>query len=296
MFHSHRHNQFEKYHQAKDALTKAPSILLDLEEWLTSCLEHLVRDNWAEIESDYNEASYLHPFWQNYPPDDRGRKPKGDQYPWIEVGEHAVGGKLPRLLANDFAVRDTGLPTGPDQRFVLSSATIEEMTGGLTDTVFLFVDIKSVGPRDDAPHVVMSHNQVSGDGIWLKEEDGVRNTVITALGERARHDFHSSIPPLYVLSNGIVAPVINVVVKPVYNMHSISESDIKTGQPLDRITLACIPNGLLLHCNPKYLNDYPRLFFPGKDDKKKKALKMRARVSFEVLTSIGSWRVKHVSE
>jgi hypothetical protein len=44
-----------------------------------------------------------------------------DQYPWLEVGEHTIGAKLPRLLVNSFDVRDTGIPTGADQRFVISS-------------------------------------------------------------------------------------------------------------------------------------------------------------------------------
>ncbi len=72
-----------------------------------------------EIARDYNEATFLHPFWQNYPPEDRGRAPKGDQIPWIEVGEHVFGAKLARFLPQQFKVADPGLPTGPDVRFLL---------------------------------------------------------------------------------------------------------------------------------------------------------------------------------
>ena len=142
----------------------------------------LLQSNIVEIKRDYNEASYLFPFWENYPPEDRGRKPIEDQYPWIEVGEHAIGSKLGRFLAQNFSLWDTGLPTGSDQRFVLFSDEIERITKGLTRAVWLFVDIKSVGPRDDQDHTVMSHNQISGDGEWVSQVDGVRNSVLVARG------------------------------------------------------------------------------------------------------------------
>jgi hypothetical protein len=46
----------------------------------------------------------------------------------------------------------------------------------------------------------------------------------------------------------------------------------------------------LLAVNPNYLKQYPHLLFPGKDDKEKNPLKVRARVSFEVLRHIAPWR------
>jgi hypothetical protein len=49
---------------------------------------------------------------------------------------------------------------------------------------------------------------------------------------------------------------------------------------------------LLLEENPGYLKQFPGLFFPGKDDKGKNPLKVRARVSFEILTTINQWRVE----
>ena len=61
---------------------------------------------------DYNEASYLNPFWANYSPDYRGRAHVGDQVPWIEVGEHAVGHKLNRLIAAKYKKAEVGLPFG----------------------------------------------------------------------------------------------------------------------------------------------------------------------------------------
>src|ERR1019366_1881638 len=76
------------------------------------------------ISAEFNEASYLYPFWQNYPPDKRGRAPKGDQFPWIEVGEHSLGAKLSRYLADSFSISDYGLHTGADQRLFLRSKAI----------------------------------------------------------------------------------------------------------------------------------------------------------------------------
>jgi len=46
----------------------------------------------------------------------------------------------------------------------------------------------------------------------------------------------------------------------------------------------------LLTENPNYLKRYPGLLFPGKDDKDKDPRKVRARISFELLRKIASWR------
>jgi len=287
--------QFTQYSKAHNYLVKNPNVLIDLEQMLTNHIVTISAKHIVEIRRDYDEASYLYPFWQEYPPDDRGRQPVGDQYPWIEVGEHAIGAKLPRFLTKDFDVSDPGLPTGADQRFVLRSPNISKLTNGFCDAVWLFVDIKSIGPRDDQDHTVMSHNQVSGDGSWPNAATGIRNKILTARGARTSHDFHCSMPPLYILSSGVIAPTIIIAVKPVYKMIPATVKNSKNnGQPLERIDIACIPNGILLSLNPAYLNTYPGLLFPGKDDKSKNALKVRARVSFELLRQIDSWRHQSV--
>lgn len=290
MFEQHRAKQFATYSRARTQLVAKPNVLIDLERFLTDYLVNTLKLHLPEIRRDYDEASYLYPFWQQYPPDDRGRAPVGDQYPWIEVGEHALGAKLPRFLSSEFQVSDPGLPTGADERFVLRARDVLRMTAGLTDAVWLFVDIKSVGPRDDQDHTVMSHNQVSGDGTWTSQAKGIRNSVLKARGTRTSHDFHCSIPPLYVLSDGSIVPVVIVALKPVYKMLPSPSSARTIGQPLERIDVACIPNGLLLTENPAYLKTHPGLLFPGKDDKGKNPLKVRARVSFEILRALGYWR------
>lgn len=283
MINLYRQQQFQLYNSARNYFIASPNTLIELERFLTNHIVSLVKSNLAEIKNDYNEASYLYPFWENYPPGDRGRQPIMDQYPWLEVGEHTIGAKLPRLLVNSFDVRDTGIPTGADQRFVISSKNILEATQGFTNSAWLFIDIKSVGPRDDQDHTVMSHNQVSGDGTWENSQAGVRNSILQAIGARASHDFHASIPPIYVLSDGTIAPVVIIALKPVYQMLQANHSNIRNnGQPLERIDVACIPNGLLLTQNPNYLNTYRGILFPGKDDKSKDPRKLRVRVSFSL--------------
>ncbi len=295
MINLYRQQQFQLYNSARNYFIARPNALIELERFLTNHIVSLVQSNLAEIKNDYNEASYLYPFWENYPPEDRGRQPIMDQYPWLEVGEHAIGAKLPRLLVNSFDVRDTGIPTGADQRFVISSKNILEATQGFTNSAWLFIDIKSVGPRDDQDHTVMSHNQVSGDGTWENSQAGVRNSILQAIGARASHDFHASIPPIYVLSDGTIAPVVIIALKPVYQMLQANHSNIRNnGQPLERIDVACIPNGLLLTQNPNYLNTYRGILFPGKDDKSKDTRKLRVRVSFSLLKKIHPWRVESI--
>jgi hypothetical protein len=291
----HRNEQFKRYNFARNHLITNPDCLIELENSLTFELISLLELNIFEIVRDYNEASYLFPFWENYPPEDRGRDPIRDQYPWIEVGEHAIGSKLPRLLNQKFQIRDSGFPTGTDQRFLLTSDTIGAATRGLTNSAWFFIDIKSVGPRDDQNHTVMSHNQISGNGNWKVSDKGVENSVIQATGTRTSHNFYPSLPPLVILSDGTIAPIVILALKPVYQMLKASSTNTRNdGQPLARLDIVCIPNGLLLTQNPNYLEQYNGLLFPGKDDKSKDPRKLRARVSFEILTQIAAWRVHSI--
>ena len=289
MFNEKREEFFEIYHNARARFIRHPKYMIKVERYITEIVNTLIAENYPEIKRDYNEASYLNAFWANYPPDDRGRSPKGDQIPWIEVGEHSVGHKLNRLIAEKFYIEEVGLPSGADNRFVLYSEEIEEITHGLTNCAFVFLDIKSVGPRDNFEHTVISPYQVSGDGLWNNPFENMINTPMTAKGSRVTHEFYPAISPIYPLSNGKAAPTVHLFVKPVYSM--LSELSEGQGQPLDYIKNICVPNGLLLMESPNYLEDYPNLFFPGKDDKGKDPKKIRVRVSFSVLKSINTWRV-----
>jgi len=162
----HRESIFRIYNSSREFFIQHSNNLIAVEQYVTEFFYALILSNYHEFMEDYNEASYLHPFWANYPPDDRGRSPVGDQIPWIEVGEHAIGHKLNRFISKIFSIRETGLPSGADNRFLLKSERILEITQGLTDSIMVFLDIKSVGPRDDFEHTVISPYQVSGDGKW----------------------------------------------------------------------------------------------------------------------------------
>lgn len=292
MFNAHRPQMFVAYNKARDYFIQNWNELVEIEKYTHSLIKQAVIENLSEIRRDYDEASFLHPFWQNYPPEERGRSPRGDQFPWIEVGEHSVGFKLTRILSSRVAIREIGLPSGTDQRFILQSKELGERCK-ITNQAMLFVDVKSVGPRDDADHTVLSTYQVSGDGIWKSPKAGVKNSVMTARGSVAAHAFHCALPPIYVLSDYTIAPTVSVFIKPVYRMLALDGKN-QTGQPLQRITIVTLPNGLLLSKRPGYLEKYPELFYPGKDDKSKAETKLRARVSFEILRKIEPWRVETI--
>ena len=290
MFNEHRTDMCVQYNRLKNYFCANPHILIELERFITALVNETISNNLDELIKDYNEASYTNAFWAEYPPDDRGRAPVGDQIPWIEVGEHAIGHKLTRLISTEYEIREIGLPSGADNRFVLISDKIAEITAGYTDRAFIFLDIKSVGPRDNFDHTVISPYQVSGDGIWDVPTANMINSTMTAQGRSVSHIFHPAIAPIYCMSDGTAAPTIHLFVKPIYKMLSLSQHG-KIGQPLEAIKNICVPNGLLLTQAPNYLKTYPGLFFPGKDDKKKDPKKIRVRVSFEILRKIASWRI-----
>jgi hypothetical protein len=201
---------------------------------------------------------------------------------------------MARFLSLKFTLREIGLPSGPDQRFLLRSQEIDRILG-FTDALMVLIDVKSVGPRDDFEHTVLSPFQVSGDGLWRRADLGVKNSVMMASGARTNHPFHCALPPIYVTSDLQPAPTISVFVKPVYSMLQSSSQNKRTvGQPLERVTLATLPNGILLTQNPNYLQRWPGLFFPGKDDKSQSNKRRRARVSFAVLKEIADWRVQTI--
>ena len=291
MFTQYARDQFDLYQRAVDFYKNNYKNLINIEYFIMKEICHFIDLYLPEIQRDYNEASYLYSFWKNYPPLDRGRSPKGDQYPWIEVGEQVFGNKLLRYFSANFRIKDSGIPSGSDDRCIISSPKIEQILN-FTDSIWVFVDIKSAGPRDDFNHAVMSPNQISGSGNWNAIDIGLINNNIVAKGNRKAHNFSCSLSPIYVLSDGTVAPLITFVIKPVYKMIFYKGNNI--GQPIHKIKIASIPNGILLTHQPNYLKKYPQLFFPGKDDKNKDTRKIRARVSFDILKQIDNWRVSEV--
>lgn len=293
MFTQYAQQQHTAYQDAYAFFKQNPQRLIEAEKFVMDEIIHFIDIHQPEIKRDYDEASYLYSFWKNYPPLDRGRAPKGDQYPWMEVGEQVFGNKLQRYFNANFSVKDSGLPSGSDDRCIISSERIRQILG-VTDSVWVFIDIKSEGPRDESDHAVMSPYQISGSGDWENVEDGMKNNPIKEVGKRVTHNFYCSLSPIYVLSDGTVAPLLTFAIKPVYEMLKEAGSEKAIGQPLARIKLASIPNGILLTKNPNYNKKHPGLFFPGKDDKKKDKKKIRARISFGLLKEIADWRVKEI--
>lgn len=293
MYTKYLESQYNSYLKAISFYKENPQRLIDVEKFVMNEILHFIDLCQPEIKRDYDEASYLYPFWKNYPPLDRGRSPIGDQYPWIEVGEKVFGSKLQRYFNANFCVKDSGLPSGADERCIISSERIRQILG-ITDSVWVFVDIKSAGPRDDFEHAVMSPYQISGSGNWDKLYDGMTNSPIKAKGKLVIHDFYCSLSPIYVLSDGTIVPLLTYVVKPVYAMLKAETGSETVGQPLKQIKVASIPNGILLTNNPNYNESYPGLFFPGKDDQSKDKRKMRARISFSLLEKIANWRIKEI--
>ena len=106
-----------------------PECLIAIEKIIFNEIWHFIDLHLPEITRDYNEASYLYPFWKNYPPLDRGWDPRSDQYPWIEVGEHVFRNKLSRYFASNFAVKDAGLPSGADEGCIIASDRIKQILG-----------------------------------------------------------------------------------------------------------------------------------------------------------------------
>lgn len=134
--------------------------------------------------------------------------------------------KISRFLGERFQLTGTSLPTGSDNRHIISDRQLHTILD-VTDSAWLFIDIKSVGPRDDQDHAVMSHNQISGDGKWDSESYGVIHGIMTAEGQRASHLFHCAIPPLFV---------VHIVIKPALGL-----AGEKQGLPLKRISLVSMP-------------------------------------------------------
>jgi hypothetical protein len=277
----------ERYVKARSTLLSEPSVILAIEQATSQALATLLRNDITTIKELYDMASALKPYWVNNPPDDRGRAPSGDQFPWIEVGEHAVGSRLLQQAHTRWGALDVGFPLGSDQRFLFPSTAAYDLSGGTFNNVWAMVDIKSVGPTDDQDHVVLGHNQVSGCGQWEPGAEGPVNCVLQASGQRASHPFHPSLPPIVAYGDDTLCFVATFVVKPVYSIESGSGRSSWHAQPLHRLELISIPNGLIMG---EMLQTAPGLLFPGKDDKSVSLKRKRARIDLATLRGINEWR------
>ena len=292
MFTRYTAKQYEAYKQSHDWFVENPNRLADAEKYLVNCIAETLLDFIDEFRDDYNEANYLFPFWGNYPPSDRGNNPIGDQVPWIEVGEHSIGHRVERLMGSRFTIREIGMPSGTDDRFLLSNSRLKKILG-ITSSVMVFLDVKSTGPRESHDDLVVSPYQVSGNGIWTQEDPAIVNSAIAVTGPKASHLFQPAIAPILCLSDGTIAPVVHLFLKTIYTMLQTDDGST-TGQPIEQIKLACLPNGIELFLNPGYHALNPGLLYPGKDQKNKPLTKRRARISLPKLANIDAWRVTEI--
>ncbi|NJK82309.1 MAG: BglI family type II restriction endonuclease [Chloroflexaceae bacterium] len=221
------------------------------------------------IYEDFDRARVLYPFWKNYPPQQRGRAPRGTSTPWGEVGEKVVGLSLTRAIAEQAPdIRYPGLPLGGDIRFSTRDAIIH-------------FDIKSTGPNNNANEIVASPHQISGDGKeWLN--NGIKNSPVTIKGRRSTMNFQPELPPFYYEADVLLC--LTYFVKVVYKVQEIGY------QPLEYLEIVCVPNGLFMFDGPDWNASVRELLIPGKDDAA--VTKKRTRVRLNPLASIANWRCK----
>ncbi len=233
-----------------------------------SILSNAVRNVGDIISSDFDAAARLLPFWINYPPEQRGRQPRGDSIPWSEVGETSIGANVVRSLIAVFPdLLFPGLPSGADIRFMTGDALVH-------------FDIKLTGPNDRPDEIVASPNQISGDGAGWRN-GAFLNSKVSVKGKRATMEFQPELPPFYIYDQKTL-PCLTFFLKGVYVVEGIGI------QPVDYLEVSCVPNGLLLFDGPKYADHYPGLLIPGKDEHAKK--KKRTRVRLEPLGRVAAWR------
>ena len=214
------------------------------------------------------------PFWKNYPPEQRGRQPKGNSIPWLELGEKTTSSNIIKQLGKTIeGITFAGLPTGGDIRFT-------------TDEFYVHLDIKLTGPNDNPNEVVAPPNQISGDG--LKWDDGIINSphpikYLTGKGKgKLNYHFQPKLPPLYFVDN---KPLICLT----YFLETVYDVIGLGVHPLKHLELSCVPNGLLMFDTLMYAQT-DGLLIAGKDDNTKAEDTKRIRVRLNPLAKIGKWR------
>lgn len=246
--------------------------LLQLEKDTTELLINSIAAVAARIKADFDKATELKPFWERYAPVQRGHKPRGEAFPWGEVGEKVVEGHLYSIMPNIFeGVRFLGVPYGHDIRF-------------MTNNAFIHIDAKSTGPTDNAEEVVSSPNQVTGNGK-LDNEGRVYNEVVEMKGPQVTREFQPELAPFYIV-DGKVIPTLTYYLKIVYSVKSLGE------QPLEYLELISVPNGLALFDGPNLNKNVRGLLTPGKDEIK--VVRKRTRIKLDPLSELDSWRCQKI--
>lgn len=248
--------------------------IIAIEKRYTTFLTEVILDAADDIYRDFCQVTELFPFWVNYPPEQRGRKPRGTSIPWGDMGEKSIGQSLVRAISlKNPSVTYPGLPLGGDVRLA-------------TDEALIHFDMKLTGQTDNPHEIVASSHQISGDGAIWKEGIvnpaifGMANSPFTVIGERSSMPFQPELPPFYVLGERVLI-CLTYFLKAVYKVNSLGD------QPLDYMELVCVPNGLLLFDGPGYA-ETKGLLIPGKDDRQTK--KKRTSVRLNPLSELNRWR------
>ncbi|EGR4362829.1 hypothetical protein FXE65_05110 [Vibrio cholerae] len=244
--------------------------ILSLEQRTTDTLVRAICSQAYNIKRDFDKAFNLMPFWSAYAPVQRGHMPRGEAFPWGEVGEKVVEGYLYSLLPQFFyGVAFPGIPYGHDIRFSTTDA-------------FIHIDAKSTGPTDDLNEVVSSPNQVTGDGAIFYEGQ-IKNNVTQMIGPRVSRDFQPELAP-FVVDDGIIKPVLTYYLKIAYTVTAPGN------QPLWYLELICVPNGLMLFAEdgPRFVADVQGMLTPGKDEQH--VARKRTRIKLAPLSQLGQWR------
>lgn len=263
---------FDTYNKARlDLLKNNCRTILELEERVTNKISSSLLKLATNIKIDFDTATELRTYWERYALQ-RGHKPRGEAFPWGEVGEKVIEGHLysnaPEMFDN---VRFVGLPYGHDIRFVCEDC-------------FIHIDAKSTGPTDDTEEVVSSPNQVTGTGK-LGKDFIVYNDVVKMRGKRVERDFLPELAPFYII-DGKVLPTLTFYIKVVYSVKLLGN------QPLEYLEIICMPNGLALFDGPNLNSTVKGLLTPGKDEVR--VLRKRTRIKLNPLSMLDAWRCQKI--
>lgn len=66
MFKQYINEQYSSFQSSVDFYKINPNCLIDIERFVMNEILHFIELQLPEIVRDYNEASYLHPFWKNF--------------------------------------------------------------------------------------------------------------------------------------------------------------------------------------------------------------------------------------
>ncbi|MEE2026096.1 BglI family type II restriction endonuclease [Alkalimonas mucilaginosa] len=264
----------KEYMDARDLLIADGGVsLIELEEQTTHTLSKLLLNNAVKIKQDFDKTSDLNSYWERYAPIQRGHKPRGEAFPWGEVGEKVIEGYLYSQIASYFDdVRFVGAPYGHDIRFTCRNA-------------FIHIDAKSTGPNDNPNEVVSSPNQVTGNGMIEEGSKLVYNDLVNMTGPKMTRQFRPELPPFYII-DGKVLPTLTFYIKIVYEVHSLGQ------QPLKCLELISVPNGLILFDGPNLSQRIPGLLTPGKDEVHVE--RKRTRIKLDPLAKFQSWRCQKI--